>query len=94
MQNGVEKLNNIWYTERNRISTFCNNIRGWVILNNIVEHGMKIDLHIHSCISAHKDGKKVKNNTKENIPILVQKLNENQVNICALTDHDAFSYDI
>ncbi|WP_251318155.1 hypothetical protein [Flintibacter muris] len=63
-------------------------------MNNIVEHGMKIDLHIHSCISAHKDGKKVKNNTKENIPILVQKLNENQVNICALTDHDAFSYDI
>lgn len=61
-------------------------------MNNIVEHGMKIDLHIHSCISAHKDGKKVKNNTKENIPILVQKLNENQVNICALTDHDAFSY--
>ena len=55
---------------------------------------MKIDLHIHSCVSAHKDGRKVKNNTRENIGILINKLNENGVNICSITDHDMFSFEM
>ena len=38
--------------------------------------------------------KKVKNYTIENLPILVQKLNENGVNICAITDHDMFSFEM
>ena len=42
-------------------------------MDSIVEHGLKIDLHIHSCASAPKDGSKVKNNTVENIPLLVSK---------------------
>lgn len=61
---------------------------------NIVETGMKIDLHIHSKASSAKDGAKVKNNTKENLPLLVEKLNDNEVNICAITDHDVFSYEL
>lgn len=61
---------------------------------NIVETGMKIDLHIHSKASSTKDGAKVKNNTKENLPLLVAKLNDNEVNICAITDHDVFSYEL
>ncbi len=61
---------------------------------NIVETGMKIDLHIHSKASSAKDGAKVKNNTKENLPLLVGKLNDNEVNICAITDHDVFSYEL
>lgn len=61
---------------------------------NIVETGMKIDLHIHSKASSAKDGTKVKNNTKENLPLLVGKLNDNEVNICAITDHDVFSYEL
>jgi len=60
-------------------------------VNSIVDHGLKIDLHIHSCVSASKDGSKVKNNTLQNVPLLINKLNENGVNICAITDHDAFS---
>lgn len=52
-------------------------------MDSIVEHGLKIDLHIHSCASAPKDGSKVKNNTVENIPLLVSKLNENGVRINA-----------
>lgn len=60
---------------------------------NIVETGMKIDLHIHSKLSSAKDGSKVKNNTIENISLLVSKLNDNGVNICAITDHDIFSYE-
>lgn len=60
----------------------------------IVEHGLRLDLHIHSYISSSKDGKKVAKNTLENLPILVSKLNENSVNICAITDHDAFSNEL
>ena len=61
-------------------------------MERVAETGLKLDLHIHSQNSRGKDGKKVKNNTLENIPILVSKLNEQGVNICAITDHDAFSY--
>lgn len=63
-------------------------------MDKIVQHGLKLDLHIHSCVSAAKDGSKVKNNTVENIPLLIGKLNENGVNICAITDHDTFSLDM
>jgi len=64
------------------------------ILQNIVVTGMKIDLHIHSKVSSSKDGKKVSNNTIENIPKLIDKLSENCVNVCAITDHDMFSYEM
>ena len=54
----------------------------------------KIDLHIHSCASSKKDGNKVKNNTIQNISTLVKNLDSQKVNICSITDHDAFSYDM
>lgn len=63
-------------------------------MQKIVETGLKLDLHIHSSASSKKDGNKVKNNTLDNIPVLIEKLNENGVNICAITDHDIFSYDM
>lgn len=63
-------------------------------MDKIVTTGMKMDLHIHSCYSERKDGSKVKENTIENLPILVKKLNENKVNICAITDHDTFNYEL
>ena len=63
-------------------------------MEEIVTRGLKIDLHIHSCVSSQKDGAKVKNNTLQNIPVLIQKLNEQEVNICAITDHDKFSYEM
>ena len=65
-----------------------------IFVERIVKAGLKIDLHIHSHASARKDGKKVKNNTLTNIPVLIEKLNEQGVEICAITDHDAFSYDM
>ena len=61
-----------------------------MVLNN----NIRLDLHIHSSASSKKDGNKVKNNTLDNIPVLIEKLNENGVNICAITDHDIFSYDM
>lgn len=63
-------------------------------MDKIVQSALKIDLHIHSIASKEKDGKKVVNNTLENIPLLISKLSENEVNLCAITDHDVFSYEI
>lgn len=62
-------------------------------MQKVVSNGLKIDLHIHSIVSSHKDGTKVKNNTLDNIPLLIKKLNDQNVNICSITDHDTFSYD-
>ena len=63
-------------------------------MDKVVKTGLKIDLHIHSAASAHKDGVKVKNNTLENIGTLIEKLNDNEVNLCSITDHDTFSYEM
>jgi len=60
----------------------------------IVQKPVKVDFHIHSAASAHKDGQKVKDGTAENINVLFNKLEENEVNMAAITDHDAFDYDI
>jgi predicted ATP-dependent endonuclease of OLD family len=60
----------------------------------VAEAGYKLDLHIHSVYSKGKDGDKVNFNTLENIDVLVQKLTENAVQMCAITDHDAFNYDM
>lgn len=57
----------------------------------------KIDLHIHSFASGQtKSGDKsfVKNSTIENIGILVRKLNEHNINLCAITDHNTFDKDL
>lgn len=63
-------------------------------MNKIVETGLKVDLHIHSALSNHKDGHKVNFCNKSNFGTLIEKLVENEVNICAITDHDAFDYDL
>lgn len=60
----------------------------------IVENGYKIDLHIHSVYSRVKDAKKVSFNTIDHIGVLANKLNENGVQICAITDHDTFGFDM
>ena len=60
----------------------------------VIDSGYKIDLHIHSIYSHGKDKGKVAFNTLENISVLAEKLNENNVQICAITDHDIFDYDM
>ena len=60
----------------------------------VVESGYKIDLHIHSVYSRAKDKGKVAFNTIENVGVLAEKLNANGVQMCAITDHDAFSFDM
>lgn len=65
-----------------------------VIMEKIVTRGLKIDLHIHSEYSRNKDGDKVKNNTLANLRVLINKLNENEIEMCSITDHDCFNYDM
>ncbi len=61
-------------------------------MEKIVKKGVKVDLHIHSIYSKEKDGQKVAENTLENLPILVNGLVENGVQMCSITDHDTFNY--
>ncbi len=63
-------------------------------MEKIVDKGLKVDLHIHSILSKHKDGSKVNFNTLKNLPTLIKKLNDNNVNICSITDHDAFDFSL
>lgn len=62
---------------------------------NIVENGVKVDFHIHSVASKHKEESgKVDNSTIENLSILIQKLNDRKINMCSISDHDNFDIDI
>lgn len=63
-------------------------------MKKVVEKPIKIDLHIHSVVSTHKDGNKVAFNTEDNIPTLVTKLRENGIDMCAITDHDKFDFNM
>lgn len=56
------------------------------MINSIIN----VDLHIHSHASEYKDGELVKNGTIENLPVLFDKLNENNVALFAITDHNRF----
>lgn len=60
----------------------------------VVETGYKLDLHIHSIYSKGKDHGKVSYNTIENVHTLAEKLTEQSVQLCALTDHDAFNFEM
>lgn len=62
-------------------------------MNNIVTELIKVDLHIHS-VHSTKDGSNVKNNTIENIPKLYEAIEQKEVNMIALTDHNVFNYDM
>ena len=62
-------------------------------MEKIVKDLIKLDLHIHS-IYSKKDKKLVSNNTVENIPVLMEKLEKENVNMIAITDHNAFSYEL
>lgn len=63
-------------------------------MKKVINKGIKIDLHIHSIYSKNKDKDKVSKNTIDNLPVLVKGLIENDVELCAITDHDEFNYEI
>lgn len=63
-------------------------------MNKIVKSAQKIDLHIHSYYSKHKDGNLVEYNKIDNTNVLIKKIIEKKINIFSITDHDVFSYDL
>lgn len=63
-------------------------------MEKVASKGTKIDLHIHSVYSKEKDKEKVAYNTLEHLPTLVEGLIDNDVELCAITDHDEFNYEI
>lgn len=63
-------------------------------MEKVVDKPIKIDLHMHSCFSSDKDGKKVASNTKNNLQVLIKGLVDNNVNMVSVTDHDTFNYDL
>ena len=64
-------------------------------MNKIVDRPMKIDFHIHSFFSKYKDEfSLVKEGKIDNLQTLLKQLEVNHINMCAITDHDYFSYDL
>lgn len=62
---------------------------------NIVENGVKVDFHIHSIASKHKEEPgKVDNSTIDKLEILIENLNNRQINMCSISDHDNFDINI
>lgn len=56
---------------------------------------IKFDLHIHSSASAYKEDKAiVDNSTTANAECLLEKLNENNVTLFSITDHNRFNVEL
>lgn len=69
------------------------------MLSSSKEYGgesmINFDLHIHSIASRYKEGKDiVDNSTVENAETLLTKLNEHNVNLFSITDHNRFNIDL
>ncbi|MFA7204093.1 MAG: ATP-binding cassette domain-containing protein [Candidatus Caldatribacteriota bacterium] len=61
------------------------------VLNSVI----KFDLHIHSIASKYKENKSiVDQSTKENVKVLLDKLNQNNVALFSITDHNRFDPNI
>lgn len=61
--------------------------------SNKINSIINIDLHIHSIYSAYKEEKGyVDDSNEENIDILLEKLNENNINLFSITDHNNFNF--
>lgn len=61
----------------------------------MINDNIKIDLHIHSKTSAYKeDNEIVKNSTKDNIYILIDRLLERGINLFSFTDHNRFDNEL
>lgn len=65
------------------------------MIEKIIETGNKVDFHIHSIASKHKESDDcVDLSTLDNIELLIKKLNQRNINMCSISDHDNFDFDI
>ena len=61
--------------------------------DKIVKKLLKVDFHIHSAASK-KDGNLVKNNNINTLSFLLDKLEKSKINMIAITDQNAFDYEL
>ena len=65
------------------------------MIEKIIETGNKVDFHIHSIASKHKESDDcVDLSTIDNIDLLIDKLNQREINMCSISDHDNFDSNI
>ena len=65
------------------------------MIEKIIETGNKVDFHIHSIASKHKESDDcVDLSTLDNIDLLIEKLNLREINMCSISDHDNFDFNI
>lgn len=59
----------------------------------MLNRNIKVDLHIHSKTSEYKEADGyVDESNIENIDVLLSKLQENNINLISITDHNSFDY--
>ena len=59
----------------------------------MLNRNIKVDLHIHSKASEYKEADGyVDESNIENIDVLLSKLQENNINLISITDHNSFDY--
>ena len=65
------------------------------MIEKVIETGNKVDFHIHSIASKHKESDDcVDLSTIDNIDLLIDKLNQREINMCSISDHDNFDFNI
>lgn len=65
------------------------------MIEKIIKTGNKVDFHIHSIASKHKESDDcVDLSTLDNIDLLIEKLNLREINMCSISDHDNFDFNI
>lgn len=65
------------------------------MIEKIIETGNKVDFHIHSIASKHKESDDcVDLSTLDNMDLLIEKLNQREINMCSISDHDNFDFNI
>lgn len=65
------------------------------MIEKIIKTGNKVDFHIHSIASKHKESDDcVDSSTLDNIDSLIEKLNQREINMCSISDHDNFDFNI
>jgi len=70
---------------------FIKSEKGGTLMGDVLNSVIKFDLHIHSKISGYKESNGiVSQSTKENISVLLSKLDENEVALFSITDHNRF----
>ena len=65
------------------------------MIEKIIETGNKDDFHNQSIASKHKESDDcVDLSTLDNMDLLIEKLNQREINMCSISDHDNFDFNI